>query len=258
MDDDRRSRTSTGSAPTTFSNAKPKTMDPIRIECKKIEIKPTRASLDTYTDVKLGVSFSYSTREMCLRLNELKDKICIPYDQVTGFRIAEYKELEVSLIPNFNRRFYQNEIEIKGDPSNGLLEKATSLLFIPCPFVTLNTLVSVEAAIGRYRSEIFLNNKDSGPISNPQSNNSNLNNEIYVRFYLNVERGGVIVPQDISFNGIIQAIASRFDFQLSHERVSYKNGAYDVIAIRDEEDWKVAKWETKHSDKAGVMDLYLF
>ncbi|GES82021.1 hypothetical protein GLOIN_2v1503504 [Rhizophagus clarus] len=204
MDDDRRSRTSTGSAPTTFSNAKPKTMDPIRIECKKIEIKPTRASLDTYTDVKLGVSFSYSTREMCLRLNELKDKICIPYDQVTGFRIAEYKELEVSLIPNFNRRFYQNEIEIK-------------------------------AAIGRYRSEIFLNNKDSGPISNPQSNNSNLNNEIYVRFYLNVERGGVIVPQDISFNGIIQAIASR-----------------------DEEDWKVAKWETKHSDKAGVMDLYLF
>lgn len=81
---------------------------------------------------------------------------------------------------------------------------------------------------------------------------------MFVRFYLHVERGGVIVPRDISFNGIIQAIESRFDFQLNQERISYKNGAYDMVAIRDEEDWKVAKWETKHSDKAGVMDLYLY
>jgi hypothetical protein len=57
-------------------------MDPIRIECKKIEIKPTGAYLDTYTDIKLGVLFCYSTHNICLCLNELKDKICIPYDQV--------------------------------------------------------------------------------------------------------------------------------------------------------------------------------
>ncbi|CAB4479419.1 hypothetical protein RhiirA5_476460 [Rhizophagus irregularis] len=257
MDDDRRSRTSAGSAPTTFSNAKPKIVDPIRIECKKVAIKPTGAFLDTYTDVKLGVLFCHSTRDMYLCLNELKDKICIPYDQVTGFRIAEYKELEISLIPNFDRRFFQNGVEIKGDPSNGLLEKATSLLFIPCPFVSLNVLVSVEAAFGRYRTEIFLDIRDLDS-SNIQDNNSNLNNEMFVRFYLHVERGGVIVPRDISFNGIIQAIESRFDFQLNQERISYKNGAYDMVAIRDEEDWKVAKWETKHSDKAGVMDLYLY
>ncbi|PKY39516.1 hypothetical protein RhiirA4_525741 [Rhizophagus irregularis] len=230
MDDDRRSRTSAGSAPTTFSNAKPKIVDPIRIECKKVAIKPTGAFLDTYTDVKLGVLFCHSTRDMYLCLNELKDKICIPYDQVTGFRIAEYKELEISLTPNFDRRFFQNGVEIKGDPSNGLLEKATSLLFIPCPFVSLNVLVSVEAAFGRYRTEIFLDIRDLDS-SNIQDNNSNLNNE---------------------------AIESRFDFQLNQERISYKNGAYDMVAIRDEEDWKVAKWETKHSDKAGVMDLYLY
>lgn len=57
-------------------------MDPIRIECKKVAIKPTGAFLDTYTDVKLGVLFCHSTRDMYLCLNELKDKICIPYDQV--------------------------------------------------------------------------------------------------------------------------------------------------------------------------------
>jgi hypothetical protein len=50
------------------------------------------------------------------------------------------------------------EFEIKGDPTNGLLEKATSLLFIPFGSVGLDVLVSVEAAIGRYRSEISKNN----------------------------------------------------------------------------------------------------
>ena len=80
---------------------------------------------------------------------------------------------------------------------------------------------------------------------------------MYVRFFLYVERGGVIVPQDISFSGIIQTIAGRFKFHLNCDRVSYKNGAYDMIAIRDEEDWRVAKWETKYSDKGGVIDLYL-
>ena len=46
------------------------------------------------------------------------------------------------------------EFEIKGDPTNGLLEKATSLLFVPCASVSLDSLVSVEAAFGKYSSEI--------------------------------------------------------------------------------------------------------
>jgi len=81
---------------------------------------------------------------------------------------------------------------------------------------------------------------------------------MYVRFFLYVERGGVIVPQDISFSGIIQTIASKFKFHLNCDRVSYKNGVYDMVAIRDEEDWRVAKWEARYSNKAGVMmELYL-
>jgi len=77
-----------------------------------------------------------------------------------------------------------------------------------------------------------------------------------VKFFLYLERGGVIVPQDISFSGIIQTIAEKFKFNLNYDRVSYKNGSGLIVAIRDEEDWRVAKWESEYSNKAGV-ELYL-
>ncbi|CAG8807268.1 9342_t:CDS:1, partial [Racocetra fulgida] len=55
--------------------------DVIRIELKKIDIRPTGAQLTTYTDVKLAVWFQLNTHDICLCLNEMKDKVVIPLNQ---------------------------------------------------------------------------------------------------------------------------------------------------------------------------------
>ncbi|CAI2168559.1 16216_t:CDS:2, partial [Funneliformis geosporum] len=226
-----------------------------RMDCKKIQILPTTGSLDYFTDGRMAVRFHESTKEMSLWLNDLKDEIFIPFDQLTGFRIAEYKELEVSLVPNFHRRYYQNLVEVKGDPTNGLLEKATALIIIPRNNIHVGYLTTIEEIIDKYRFSIFLTNYKISSFQDDTANSIN-DNEIYVKFFMYVERGGVIVPQDISLIALIQTISEKFKFHLNSDRLSYKNGAEVIIAIRDEEDWRVAKWESRYSNKKAGVELY--
>ncbi|CAG8804742.1 21479_t:CDS:2, partial [Racocetra persica] len=213
--------------------------DVIRIELKKIDIRPTGAQLTTYTDVKLAVWFQLNTHDICLCLNEMKDKVVIPLNQMTGFRVAEYKEIEVQLLNNFKRLYYHNNYEVKADPTNGLLEGATSLIFT-APFVAQNTLIALESAIIKYKTDCYIN---------AQVNSSS---QMYVTWVLFVERGAVVVPYDISLSSLLSLVGNKFDLQLNSERISYKNGVGEMIALRDEEDWKVAKWEAKYEKKAGV------
>ncbi|CAG8579956.1 1625_t:CDS:2 [Cetraspora pellucida] len=213
--------------------------DVIRIELKKIDIRPTGAQLTTYTDIKLAVWFQLNTHDICLCLNEMKDKVVIPLNQMTGFRVAEYKEIEVQLLNNFRRSYYHNNHEVKADPTNGLLEGATSLIFT-APSVAQNTLIALESAIIKYKTECQINAQVN---SSPQ---------MYVTWVLFVERGAVVVPYDIPLSSLLSLIGNKFDLQLNSERISYKNGVGEMIALRDEEDWKVAKWEAKYEKKAGV------
>ncbi|CAI2163569.1 14069_t:CDS:2 [Funneliformis geosporum] len=245
---DRRSFNTASIGPHTFSCAQHN--EYYRLDCKLIKIRPTIGSFD---DGNMAVRFHHSTNEMSLCLNALKNEVFIPYDQLTGFRIAEYKELEVSLLPNFKRRYYQNGIEVRVDPTNGLLEKAASLLIIPRKNVNLANLLMIENIIGKYRIDISLTNNT---IPGVQDDSANLSDEIYVKFFMNAERGGVIVPQGISLDRIIQTIAERFHFNINSNLTTYKNGKGVIIAIRDEEDWRVAKWESRYSKKAGV-ELHL-
>ncbi|KAF0400952.1 hypothetical protein F8M41_009505 [Gigaspora margarita] len=223
--------------------------DVIKVDLKKIDIRPTGAQLTLQTDIRLAVWFRLNTHDICLCLNEMKDKVAIPLNQMVGFRVAEYKEIEVQLLNNFRRSYYHNNIEVKGDPTNGLLEGATSLIFTTLPYVTLDTLVAVEAAIIKYKTECHNNSQ----INNSQINNSQGNNsQMYVTWVLFVERGAVVVPYDISLSSLLNHIGGKFNLQLNSERISYKNGVGEMIALRDEEDWKVAKWEAKFEKKPGV------
>ncbi|CAG8457642.1 10594_t:CDS:2 [Funneliformis mosseae] len=247
---DRGSYSSTSASPST--NNKEKSKDYHRMDCKKIQILPTNGSLDYYTDGRMAVRFHESTQEMSLWLNDLKDEIFIPFDQLKGFRIAEYKELEVSLVLNFHRRYYQNDVEVKGDPTNGLLEKATSLIITPRNNVPIESLTTIEDIIDKYRFGIFLATYKISSIRRDPVNSI----EIYVKFFMYVERGGVVVPEDISLDGIIQTISKKFKFYLNSDRLSYKNGVDVIIAIRDEEDWSVAKWESRYSNTKPGVELY--
>ncbi|CAG8478186.1 15225_t:CDS:2 [Dentiscutata erythropus] len=236
--------TTYNSTRTVPSSQRSNNTDVIRIDLKKIDIRPTGAQLTTYTDLKLAVWFRLNTRDICLCLNEMKDKVAIPLNQMVGFRVAEYKEIEVQLLNNFKRSYYHNNIEVKGDPTNGLLEGATSLTFTTLPSVMLNTLVAVESAIIKYKTEC----QNNSLINNSQVNNS----QMYVTWVLFVERGAVVVPCDISLSTLLNHIGNKFNLQLNSERISYKNGVGEMIALRDEEDWKVAKWEAKYEKRPGV------
>ncbi|CAG8598463.1 11494_t:CDS:2 [Acaulospora morrowiae] len=236
-----------GSLPSVDLNRRNRKND-FRVDLKKIEIIPTDANLNMNTDAKLSVILRHNNRDICLCLNERKDIVSIPLHQVVGFRITEYKIMEILLLDNFERSYYSNGVEIKGDPTNGLLEGANSLIFIPLNYVNLNNLVDIEAGIARYRVE-----KQSHLLMNDTQNSQpDSSDEIYVTFVLFVERGAVVVPRDITLKSLLNVISSRFHLQLNTERMSYKNGVGDMITLKDEEDWKVAKWEAKYEKKIGV------
>ncbi|CAG8826460.1 9544_t:CDS:1, partial [Gigaspora rosea] len=55
--------------------------DVIKIDLKKIDIRPTGAQLTLQTDLKLAVWFRLNTHDICLCLNEMKDKVAIPLNQ---------------------------------------------------------------------------------------------------------------------------------------------------------------------------------
>ncbi|CAG8481285.1 10210_t:CDS:2 [Acaulospora colombiana] len=218
----------------------------IRVDLKRIEIFPTGASLDIRTDKRLALILEYVRQDIQLCLNEMKDKVIIPLDEVIGFRVTEYKEMEILFRDNFERSYYYDGAKTKGDPTNGLLENAKSLIFTPINYVTLNNLIAVEAGIAKYRVEkqtrVLKNN-------NPQSD---LSDEIYITCVLFVERGSMVVPSNITLKTLLELISRRFRLQLNDERVTYKNGAGDIITLKDEEDWRVAKWEAKYEKKIGV------
>ncbi|CAG8530392.1 1391_t:CDS:2 [Diversispora eburnea] len=125
--------------------------------------------------------------------------------------------MEVQLMEKFNRK-----VKFKADPTNGLLEGARSLIFIPTHSTTLSQLTSIESGI------------------------------IYVTWVLFVERGGIVVSKDISLEMLLNTISKRFNIILNIDRISYKNGAGELIVLKDEEDWKVAKWEASYEKKIGV------
>ncbi|RHZ45242.1 hypothetical protein Glove_682g61 [Diversispora epigaea] len=214
-----------------------------RINLKEIDIFPTKALLNTKTDFKLSVQMRYTCHDICLFLHEMKDKVAIPLDQVIGFRITEYKETEVQLTEKFNRKYYTgNNIEVKADPTNGLLEGARSLIFIPTHSTTLTQLTTIESGIVRFKLE---------KLHQALMSNETVN-EIYVTWVLFVERGGIVIPKDFSLEMLLDTISKRFNVILNIDRISYKNGAGELIVLRDEEDWKVAKWEASYEKKIGV------
>ncbi|CAG8470970.1 11056_t:CDS:2 [Funneliformis caledonium] len=229
------------------SNTKQK--DYFRLDCKQIKIKPTSGTFD---DDHMAVRFHHSTHEMSLWLNALKNEVFIPYDQFTGYRIAEYKELEISLLPNFNRRYYQNGVEIKTDPTNGLLEEATALIIIPRQNVNMSCLIVIDNLIGKYRNDISIPTRTRPGINDDPDESDE---EYLVKFTMFGERGGVIVPLKIRLEDIVQTIMKKFKFEFKYNLLTYKNGVGAVIAIKDHEDWRVAKWESQYTGKACV-DLY--
>ncbi|CAJ0645510.1 4727_t:CDS:2 [Entrophospora sp. SA101] len=216
----------------------------VTINLRKIEIRPNGGHLGRYTDIKLALIFR--NRDFCILLNDMQNKISIQLDEIIGFRMAEFKEMEFQLLHNFKRTCFHNNVEIKADPTNGLMDGATSLLFIPTSATHLNSLTKIESAFFKYFTQQKLK-------SDKTNNNKN---KILVTWIAFVEHGFVIVPQDITLNSLLQNIENRFEIKPNYDQISYKNGVGEMIAIRDEEDWRVAKWEANYEKKIGI-ELHL-
>ncbi|CAG8565395.1 8357_t:CDS:2, partial [Diversispora eburnea] len=113
----------------------------------------------------------------------------------------------------------------------------------------------------------FINNDDDAPFAET-SEITEITTEIEIEtttteklFYITcvflTERRATVFPREGSFIQFIEYIQKRFglpQLQQCHN-LSYKNKVNDIISLKDEEDWNVAKWEI---EMEGTIRLDVF
>ncbi|RIB16755.1 hypothetical protein C2G38_2189040 [Gigaspora rosea] len=84
--------------------------------------------------------------------------------------------------------------------------------------------------------------------------NDNEVTEFYITCVFLTERRAVLFSQEGSFNQFIEHVQQRFGSS-SFNNIYYKNKVDEMISLKDEEDWDVAKWE---AEMEGTIRLNIY
>ncbi|CAG8493465.1 4480_t:CDS:2 [Cetraspora pellucida] len=77
--------------------------------------------------------------------------------------------------------------------------------------------------------------------------------ELYITCVFLTERRAILFSQEGSFNQFVEYVRQRFGS--SFNNVSYKNKVDEMISLKDDEDWDVAKWE---AEMEGTIRLNVY
>ncbi|CAG8517385.1 15078_t:CDS:2 [Racocetra fulgida] len=77
--------------------------------------------------------------------------------------------------------------------------------------------------------------------------------ELYITCVFLTERRAILFSQEGSFNQFIEYVRQRFGS--SFNNISYKNKVNEMISLKDDEDWDVAKWE---AEMEGTIRLNVY
>ncbi|CAG8744508.1 20622_t:CDS:2, partial [Racocetra persica] len=77
--------------------------------------------------------------------------------------------------------------------------------------------------------------------------------ELYITCVFLTERRAILFSQEGSFNQFIEYVRQRFGS--SFNNISYKNKVDEMISLKDDEDWDVAKWE---AEMEGTIRLNVY
>ncbi|CAG8512739.1 10547_t:CDS:2, partial [Acaulospora morrowiae] len=160
-------------------------------------------------------------------------------------------------------------IPLAVDPTNGKLDNATCVICKPMHWVENNTLLMIEAGVQRLsfdltNDEVTENtSKVPLPQEKPPSqgvvvDRAPFERSHHVEFYVTcvflTEKRAIVFPREGSFNQFHDYIRQRFGLQCNS--FFYKNKVNDMITLKDEEDWKIAKWEVEMEGTVR-LDVYM-
>ncbi|CAG8627255.1 9858_t:CDS:2, partial [Acaulospora colombiana] len=239
----------------------------IKIDLCKLEIKENGSRILAANYQKLSLVLRFITSEICISLNNAIEEVVIPLDQIMKFRVSNDRDITVEFKKNFEKfyfRYQQGPLnqreQISLDPSRGKLDGAQTILFVPAEWVDNNTLIFFGEGIKRLRFDPQNKIKELG-INNNFSQNENDSyrapneKELHVTCSFLTKTYALQVPDDITFEEILNNVQTRYKVEVNPNRVTYKNQVNEIITLIDEEDWEAAKWEAK---KAKSYYIYMY
>ncbi|CAG8699623.1 1401_t:CDS:2, partial [Racocetra persica] len=179
--------------------------------------------------------------EISFCLNGMSDEISIPFNQLTGFKITNDGKINLRLKPNFQRTYrlhlggypYLLEPTIStSDPTNGKLHALHSLLLAPDRSGKLSILTDIEIAIEKlwFRRH-------------------GVHNELV--------KDTLSYPIDFPYHRLLLDLETRFNLPASNINLRFKNSRGDMIGLKDEETWRLAKSEA-YSKNLIRLTIYIW
>ncbi|KAF0373308.1 serine-enriched protein [Gigaspora margarita] len=100
---------------------------------------------------------------------------------------------------------------------------------------------------------------EPGILYSDVNNISTIHDNEVTKFYITcvflTERRAILFSQEGSFNQFIEHVQQRFGLSFSFNNIYYKNKVDEMISLKDDEDWDVAKWE---AEMEGTIRLNIY
>ncbi|CAG8532301.1 4470_t:CDS:2 [Racocetra fulgida] len=166
--------------------------------------------------------------EISFCLNGMSDEISIPFNQLTGFKITNDGKINLRLKPNFQRK----PTISTSDPTNGKLHALHSLLLAPDRSGKLSILTDIEIAI----EKLWFRRHD-------------VHNELV--------KDTLAYPIDSPYHRLLLDLETRFNLPASNINLRFKNNRGDMIGLKDEETWRLAKSDA-YSKNLIRLTIYIW
>ncbi|CAG8500094.1 19740_t:CDS:2 [Gigaspora margarita] len=195
--------------------------------------------------------------EISFCLNGMSDEVSIPFNQLTGFKITTDGKINLRFKPNVQRTYRHHlggypylldPTTSTSDPTSGKFNALHSLLLAPDRSGKLSMLTDVEIGIEKlwFRKHGVHNElvKDS-------------HKKMYLTCVFPTERRALAYPIDSPYHRLLFDLETRFNLNASNINLRFKNNHGDMIGLKDENSWKLAKSEANGKNLIR-LDIYIW
>ncbi|KAG9287113.1 hypothetical protein G9A89_001007 [Geosiphon pyriformis] len=252
----------------------------IKMDVEAVDIVPTGKRFSSNTGNEMAVILRYEYSEVSWSLNNMHDEFIFPLKQVMKFKIFEGKVL-ISLREGFKKHTKLIHVDNIRNPSSkkpiismSFLDKALSIIFTPCKGVEDNTLLLLGFTMQKLRFEKKPNftqpvqnsqnvikkfertNQPELATSDVQLNKQYTNDsELRVNCVFIFRRHPLSIPFYLNLDQLLCLIENRVQTRLNRSRVYYINKKEEKMALVDDTDWAIAKWEV-NKERMEILELY--
>ncbi|RIB06553.1 hypothetical protein C2G38_503205 [Gigaspora rosea] len=205
---------------------------------------------------RISLIFRYNINAICLGLEYMHYEIVIPLHEILGLDRIKELEIEVSLKKHFIRVYYHNSHKgykrfcryyastfIK-DPTRGALQRVEKIVLKLSDFVNPALVIMVIDAIKKNIPEKReINRVWKYNFSSRKTEHLFLNKMLEIICVFLIGHLTITFPYKGTINDIFDHIQKTLGIRLDFHQIRYTNVVGDLIDLKSEEDWRVAKWE---------------